>query len=866
MFMGKGQSRGFTLIAALLLLLIMSGIAVGLMYLVNSETRIGGNDMEANRAFYGAESGMELLTANLAALYQTSMAPTPAQITALTSYPPTSAMVGPMTYRESITWDQDAAGNPKKSWNTISQGPNAGLVAEIVPLTLNVEAIRPSGADVSITRRVEVALIPVFQFGVFCDGDCSYFAGPDFDFAGRVHANGNLFVAEGDGQTLTFTSNVTAFGEIIRDRLSNGWPTSSNYNGTVYAPKANAGCNGGGPALNCLSYTVPQASWSGGIPPAGAAVSNWTNTSQVTFNGFIANHATGVSRLSLPFVSPGIGPVQIIRKPVQGESASSPLGSSRLYNKAQIRVLLADTQSDLHPGVAGDAQDVRLETQQNGVFTYGGFSVGGTVYPFAQADINPSPHDTNWIRDSRDPGTTKQWSLFRNTWLRVEYKNTAGNWVGVTTEWLGLGFARDFEPPKTPGSNPVHPNAILILQELADRGGDASHNTTTGFPQDGMLTLTSETVPTNYYPINLYDPREGHPRDTNLGVAANCNVNGIMNAVEIDVGNLRRWLGQPAGGKAAIAGSGTQVEYTSQNGYVLYFSDRRGQLPSPYTAPSALIGEYGFEDVINSSSGVGTPDGVLEPGANGSPEDVNQNGQVDKWGAPNVGYGFGMNVGNNPYQAVNCTTFGRANRVTGARHVLKLVDGSLGSLPTRPDNNQGGFTVVSENPVYVQGDYNASTGAGFSDPGHAAAAVIADAVTLLSNNWSDNASLKNPNNLGARAGNTTWYRMAIAAGKNMSFPQPSWGARDMGTDGGMHNFLRYVEAWGGTLHYRGSLVSLYYAQYATGIYKCCTVVYSPPTRDYSFDTLFLNPDNLPPGTPMFQDVVNLSYRQDFTPY
>jgi hypothetical protein len=43
-------------------------------------------------------------------------------------------------------------------------------------------------------------------------------------------------------------------------------------------------------------------------------------------------------------------------------------------------------------------------------------------------------------------------------------------------------------------------------------------------------------------------------------------------------------------------------------------------------------------------------------------------------------------------------------------------------------------------------------------------------------------------------------------------------------------------------------------------------VYGAPTRNYSFDTLFLNPSNLPPGTPQFQDVDNVSYRQDFTPY
>jgi hypothetical protein len=119
-----------------------------------------------------------------------------------------------------------------------------------------------------------------------------------------------------------------------------------------------------------------------------------------------------------------------------------------------------------------------------------------------------------------------------------------------------------------------------------------------------------------------------------------------------------------------------------------------------------------------------------------------------------------------------------------------------------------------------------------------------------------------------RNANTTYYRAAIAGGKNIPFPQPTWSgvAQDFGTDGGLHNFLRYLEDWSGqTLYYNGSLVSMYYAEYDTGIFKCCTTVYSPPTRSYAFDTQFLNPANLPPGTPMFQDVVNLSYHQNFTP-
>jgi hypothetical protein len=88
---------------------------------------------------------------------------------------------------------------------------------------------------------------------------------------------------------------------------------------------------------------------------------------------------------------------------------------------------------------------------------------------------------------------------------------------------------------------------------------------------------------------------------------------------------------------------------------------------------------------------------------------------------------------------------------------------------------------------------------------------------------------------------------------------------DFGTDGGMHNFLGMLENWSGqTLNYRGSMISFYYSRQSLGVYKCCSTVYSPPTRAFAFDTDFLNPALLPPGTPTFRDVVNLGFRQVFT--
>ena len=192
----NNKSRGFTLIAALLILVLLSGVAAGLLYMVNNEARMSSNDQESNLAFYGAESGMEKLASDMAALYQQYMVPTTSQIQALKNSPPPSSLVPGMSYNISICFPTSTgclatndATTPPTTWNTVSAGGNQGLYAEIVPVSLQVIATRPAGASVNITRKVEVALIPVFQFGVFCGYDCSYFPGPNFSFGGRVHTN-----------------------------------------------------------------------------------------------------------------------------------------------------------------------------------------------------------------------------------------------------------------------------------------------------------------------------------------------------------------------------------------------------------------------------------------------------------------------------------------------------------------------------------------------------------------------------------------------------------------------------------------------------------------------------------------------------
>ncbi len=1008
----KSGSRGFTLIASLLLMLLLSGVAVALLMMVNTEQRSGATDLSNNYVYRATEGAIEKQTSDLANTFKSIQAPTSGQICAVSTNLPTwdptvTYPVYSVAPVNPAAPDPCAAPLPPPVWGQIAAGgQDAGLYAQIIPVTLNASAQRFNGETVSMTRTAEVALIPVFQFGVFCEGDCFFGRSPNLGFAGRVHTNGDLYLGVADGANLVFGAQISAFGNVIRQQMDNGVATAGNDNsGTVMIPTTSGGCNaqmanvaGAVPSATCVDISTILGPTNGSVTGghgSGQVGATWYNASLgVPYNGNIIDgngpatpppapptdgpFGTGATDLSLPFVTGTTHPFEIIRRPPPGELTTGLLGGSRLANVAQIRILLSDKEADLHlPGWNGNAaQDVELASLApefaSTAFSQGGINVpagGPNKYYFGESwctVVNAASKlcttgDPNFIQPPTVLGgplatpyaPNAEWPLI-NGWLLVEVKNQAtGLWVGVTQEWLGLGFARGVQVPTAPGtaatmaSNTLgatgsnwlsdHRNAILYFQMTADRNGDGT--ITNGGDADGNNIFVNATQGANsqynWYPINLYDTREGENDDRQIFAATTGTPNGVMNAVELDVGNLKNWL------RGTTPGTGSTVDFVTQNGYVLYFSDRRGMQYDPNLAhnPSnILLGAYGFEDVVNYAGGAPfMPNGTLEPvNYNGvSPEDVEMwgDGTVTKYGVKTVGDAFGpqtttdTDVTNppNPFaHRINTFTYGRANRVTGARHVLKLVDGSLGNLPTMPPGNAtnncsqtaanptgcGGFTVASENPVYIQGNYNSNCPAavggapspctpgnanfdgtwngGLVEPIHSAAAVIADAVTILSNNWQDAGStgsttygsLIHPLNPGVqgvpaqtpnRIAVTSYYRVAVAGGKTIAFTNTAQNPEfAFGMDGGIHNFLRFLEDWGGvpaagalqSLYYKGSLVSLYWNTYATGTFKCCNLVYNPPDRQYTFDPLFAIPSNLPPGTPMFRNVDNLSYRQN----
>src|ERR1700687_5925511 len=200
------KQSGIALITTLLLLLLMSAMVVGFMLLVTEGQRLSGMNNDQSRSFYGAEAGMEKLTADLGALFGNTYAPSGTQVDALTLNPPVLPATQPVQFVDAlgnnsyaISYPKDCNVNPKAAFAQITSGssPYQGMTALETPYTLTVGARTTNGAEVKLQRTLQTIGIPLFQFGIFSQSDLCFFPGPNFNFGGRVHTNGNLFLNSG---------------------------------------------------------------------------------------------------------------------------------------------------------------------------------------------------------------------------------------------------------------------------------------------------------------------------------------------------------------------------------------------------------------------------------------------------------------------------------------------------------------------------------------------------------------------------------------------------------------------------------------------------------------------------------------------
>jgi hypothetical protein len=214
--------------------------------------------------------------------------------------------------------------------------------------------------------------------------------------------------------------------------------------------------------------------------------------------------------------------------------------------------------------------------------------------------------------------------------------------------------------------------------------------------------------------------------------------------------------------------------------------------------------------------------------------------------------------------AVSLTTIYDARQANGGSGVTKVVDINVGALQATGQYPANGLiyaahygtgtgvrakgvrlkngsllpsklTVASEDPVYVQGDYNTGN-ASVTQKG---AAIIADAINLLSNSWNNS---KTPSS-GLPNASATTYNVAMIAGNTNS----SVGSYN----GGLENLPRFHENWTGVnCTIKGAMVNTWNSAHATAAWVYGGNRYQAPNRIWSYNTAFNSVLNLTPFTPM----------------
>lgn len=960
--------RGSAIVISLFVLALISVFVAIALSRSSAEAAATGNETAEGRTMYAAQGSLEMMTRNFNKKFEVNIKPTSIEFDDVRTspVPGLSTSVGGQ-----YDFVQEVLQTSNNEPTFLVGGDFGGLLAKRDNWRLRTTATNNVGVQVQLTRNILNNLIPIFQFGIFYDDDLEFHPGPRFDFGGRVHSNGSLFLQASTG--VYFSSKVTTSNHIFSDVSKNGSPWT-NWNDEVYIKNASNAyvqlqSNMGSVLASPVNGPVVTNSPTPYLPlPTAYESSSWATNRPLFDGNLLAN--TPLLQLPLKLNSDITNQNLALNEVVKrGKSVgdvwnsgthTAPTvvavtnatkddaitASERYYNKTGIRVSLADLRNKL-PGCAAatDASAVKCGVRLDGdtIGQTTGVITGARGYvPRAQIG-SPAYQATAVNGDRFNLGIAG-----RELWIKVEtvvYNPASESYIteDITQDILSLGvteaapnISSNFTIQDTNYNlNGYDSRSIIKLQRFVIPGSTVPNTTGAGanngyitsatwsgnnynyvrvgtissstssnrcsntgisFTADdrGIITAGAAFFPggfagdnrahwktasitglTGLYgcvvpvPINVFDTREGLYNDTTAtfdptaagNYGSNVPWTGVMSMVDIDVFNLKRFLdgafdsymptGTPYHTATTHVLRGNDIPQPTNvspkaGGWVFYVSDRRGDFD--------FDGEYDMEDVF------GNNDGTMQTG-----EDVNRSTTLQAdYTSESTRYTGTVN--NNFISPDIAAVFEHKYFRRGVR----LINGQTipGFYDTATPTNTRGFTVASENAVYVKGNYNATGIAVVGTPtlysdylprsntsADIPASVASDAVIILSNAWLDANAFSSPFSLSGRTAAETHVRFAMLAGDTLTSLNgtPNQGGGDPKMNGGVHNFKRFLENWGGTrLNYSGSLINLFNSRNNNGTFKCCDKVYSPPERNWVFDATFLDINRLPPGTPYFQ--------------
>jgi hypothetical protein len=603
------------------------------------------------------------------------------------------------------------------------------------------------GIKATVGQEIVLGQIPIFQFAIFYNDTMEIDPGAVMNVSGTVHGNTNIFIDPSG--VLTFSNDISATA--LLNLTEN--------------------------PLDPSSRTTP------------------TPTNMVNFDG---NHLSSVNPLNLPVGTNTSGNTTnvaasvygILQVPAPGESANSTIGTNRLYNQADLIILVSNGNViTVTSGVFANNAATVISNSQWASF----ISTNGSFYNMRDGvEVDPVDINVGALRawsatntvlrpvlaaaPSRSSASADVQSIFiaderfmSNTVITTNYTYTTNTATLTTSNYPG---SNTFYPPVTTNATATtsgtYPSNGTYLPPILATNVTAT--TTTNLPATnsylGSITTNATTTTTTSYPT----------AGTYLGIITT-NTNSVTS---------------------------TNRPTTNYVGNIT-----TNTVPNPHTYTYEQITGYTY-NLINGYT-YNLISGYIINGI--------------------TGYTYTGITG------VTTNTNYTTNYTQYAEPGIVLTNGQ-----TLPSN---GLSIITPDPAYVVGNWNVSTNGttiitqSYNVADTLPSAIYSDSFTVLSQAWSP---INSSNAIALRTATADTVNAAILTGI-----VPSNGTY---YSGGVENFPRLLENWSGVnLYYNGSMVEMFTSQISNYPWPGTGVVYNPPNRYWAFDTNFNNPAKLPPLTP-----------------
>ena len=364
------KKRGSALITVIFLIFMMGLLATSILKYSGGERRgnernrviLRAKNMAENVALYASEQvGTKIKKLHAISTQQFGTS-NPLHL------PPTNVLTTQFSSTSDVSVYGGIASTTSLALITDTNDPNYGLqvMTAKIPVIASAQMTHPALGSVRayVEQDLLANLVPLFQFGVFYNGDLEVSPGADMVLSGPVHTNGNLIA-----RCQSTFSNIVQF----TDRVSvvGGLFARTGYKGTIYNEydTADAGPGGTGPlyfqnpsgtVTNIMnSSNVWRDHYYGNSTVTTTSLSNFKTFATNTYAGNLTTSVHNVAKLQLP----GLDDTASNAAHVCIEPASSADTAAQVASKFSRNVglyIIVNPDDDVRSGTLPDTTSVSM--------------------------------------------------------------------------------------------------------------------------------------------------------------------------------------------------------------------------------------------------------------------------------------------------------------------------------------------------------------------------------------------------------------------------------------------------------------------------------------------------------------------------